>query len=476
MHRTVRVLSCMAADRLGAASLLLAVCSSGLGQTPSQEASHARLHAVLDANKLSLRSGNIDEDGSIFLDLSGCAITNIAVLNTLPLKGLALADTQVRDLSGFKAPGLRYLDLRNTQVQDLSPVRNLPLRWLLINGTKVTDVAPLQECGLWRLSLSPGDGIKGLDSLRQHKTLRQMDSDVWHSLKPSTFLDQIRAHGQVTDYFEDNVRLDHPLAGWNRPCEGMAASTLFAGSQVERVLVLNHERLTIEEIKALVHAIPRLTTPLGSEYSTQSSARGGSLSAILLMNNGMTFLLEVERGSCRVTSPGGSMRVPLPAAIPSDNPKGNPECSLMVLPASSLRAGVLTGQPVSSVFGGSTIRQIIFPQLMTSEPLTPVVEAVLALQSSKQAMRDPESQTAAQNVLAQMTEIESLVLLANGRVVRVGYSRARCYVTTAEGTAFFRSNLNVPGPVMNRLFTAREFPNMSEFLKATGNARVEEPW
>jgi hypothetical protein len=108
------------------------------------------------------------------LDLHGSlGVTSIEVLEEMPLEYLNLTSLKVADLSVLRGMmSLRYLNLARTPVADLAPVKDLKLRELSIQYTKVSDLSPLQGMELSKILLTPKNITKGLDLIRDMKSLK----------------------------------------------------------------------------------------------------------------------------------------------------------------------------------------------------------------------------------------------------------------------------------------------------------------
>lgn len=98
-----------------------------------------------------------------------------------PLRGMRLAELNacsnrnLTDLSPLKGMPLVSLDITNCpRIRDLSPLRGMPLKWLSIVSTSVADLTPLTGLKLEFLHLSPERIEKGLDVLREMKSLRHV--------------------------------------------------------------------------------------------------------------------------------------------------------------------------------------------------------------------------------------------------------------------------------------------------------------
>lgn len=70
---------------------------------------------------------------------------DLTMLKHLPLVGLELNETPVKDLSPLSHHRLEMLRFVNSQISDLSPVESMPLVRMDIRGTPITDLKPLQK-------------------------------------------------------------------------------------------------------------------------------------------------------------------------------------------------------------------------------------------------------------------------------------------------------------------------------------------
>ena len=93
------------------------------------------------------------------------------------LSHLFLNDTQVSDagLSHFKdCKNLTAVAINNTRVGDagLAYLKGMPLRFLYLYNTAITDLTPLQGMLLEKITLTPKNITRGLDILRETKSLK----------------------------------------------------------------------------------------------------------------------------------------------------------------------------------------------------------------------------------------------------------------------------------------------------------------
>jgi hypothetical protein len=108
----------------------------------------------LRSQGVSVRYLVIGNDGRCKLDLSGSAITDLGILEGMPIDTLILERTPVRDLSPLREMRLlRKLDVADTGVSDLSPLKGLALHELNITMTAVVDLDPIKDMPLKMISM-----------------------------------------------------------------------------------------------------------------------------------------------------------------------------------------------------------------------------------------------------------------------------------------------------------------------------------
>jgi hypothetical protein len=74
--------------------------------------------------------------------------------------------------------------MRNTKASDLSPLKEMPLSVLFIWGSPVTDLSPLKGMQLEDIRLTPKNITRGLDILRDMKSLKTIGID-WNQAWPA---------------------------------------------------------------------------------------------------------------------------------------------------------------------------------------------------------------------------------------------------------------------------------------------------
>jgi Leucine-rich repeat (LRR) protein len=100
-------------------------------------------------------------------------VTNLQPLQGMPLMYLNLSHLPVSDLSLLAdMTSLRDLILQEMPVSDLNPLQGLNLRWLALVDSQVSDLSPLRGMALETVSLTPRKITKGLDVLRDIKSIK----------------------------------------------------------------------------------------------------------------------------------------------------------------------------------------------------------------------------------------------------------------------------------------------------------------
>jgi hypothetical protein len=113
------------------------------------------------------------------LILSGTGVEDIRALAELPIENLSLkGSTRIRNLEALKHLPLKKLNLSGTQVKRLDALKALTqLNALDLLNTPVENLSALAELPLQVLKFQPGRIKKGLETLRESKTLQQIMID-----------------------------------------------------------------------------------------------------------------------------------------------------------------------------------------------------------------------------------------------------------------------------------------------------------
>ena len=127
------------------------------------------------------------------MPLTGLDCAEIPRLADLsPLKGLRLttlscAHTQVSDLSPLIGMKLANLYCDSTRVSDLSPLQGMPLLKLFCENTLVSDLTSLQGMNLTSFSFTPRNITRGIDAVRELKSLASVGAQCHEQLPPAEF-------------------------------------------------------------------------------------------------------------------------------------------------------------------------------------------------------------------------------------------------------------------------------------------------
>ena len=131
--------------------------------------------------------------------LKGAPLTSV-ILHSCPalksidaLAGLKLTAvniemcSQIKDLSALKGMPLEYLNIRQTQVSDLAPIKGAPLRHVHVEDSTVTDLTPLGESPIEKLCFTPKSITKGIDIIRNMKTIKEIGATWAERTSPAEF-------------------------------------------------------------------------------------------------------------------------------------------------------------------------------------------------------------------------------------------------------------------------------------------------
>ncbi len=175
------------------------------------------------------------------LETLNCCDTKVADLS--PLEGMHLTEffclgTGVSDLSPLTGMRLTLLSCANTKVSDLSPLKGMPLTWLACSNTPVTDLSPLEGMNLANLVFTPSNITKGLDVVRQMKSLTKIGIFRNNTLPAADFWKKYDAgefgkpdSTSATPDQKPNVTLDDPaFQQWMK-----TVATMPAEKQVQAV-------------------------------------------------------------------------------------------------------------------------------------------------------------------------------------------------------------------------------------------------
>jgi len=112
------------------------------------------------------------------LVIFGCPVKDISPLKGMPLESLKLGYTKVTDISPLKGLPLKHLDLVDSELTDISALEGMPLEGLdirMCESGKITNLTALRGMKLKWLNLNPNTVTKGMDIIRDMKSLEQIN-------------------------------------------------------------------------------------------------------------------------------------------------------------------------------------------------------------------------------------------------------------------------------------------------------------
>ncbi len=157
-------------------------------------------------------------------------VSDLSPLKEMPLTVLNCEGTKTLDLSPLQGMKLAFLGCANTPISDLSPLRGMKLTTLRCGGTQVTDLSPLQGVNLTQLLFTPKNITKGMDVIRQMKTLSAVgfDASEKHQFPPNEFWKRYDAG----EFGKRITTLNDPgFQAWMKPVAALPAE-----KQVEAVV------------------------------------------------------------------------------------------------------------------------------------------------------------------------------------------------------------------------------------------------
>jgi hypothetical protein len=118
---------------------------------------------------------------------TGSKLSDLSPLQGMHLTDLECIHTQVSDLSPLEGMPLKELICSATKVSDLSPLKGMPLWRLYCDHTPVSDLSPLEGLNLAEIAFTPKNITKGLDALRQMKSLKTLGPSWDKQFPPAEF-------------------------------------------------------------------------------------------------------------------------------------------------------------------------------------------------------------------------------------------------------------------------------------------------
>jgi serine/threonine protein kinase len=120
-------------------------------------------------------------------------VYDLSPLHGMPIEFLHIRGAEVSDLRPLIGMPLYELACERTPVSDLSPLRGLPLKVLMCSQTQVVDLSPLAGMNLTFITFTPKNITKGLDAIRQMKSLEAIGVDRNSHFRPEVFWEKYDA-------------------------------------------------------------------------------------------------------------------------------------------------------------------------------------------------------------------------------------------------------------------------------------------
>ena len=121
------------------------------------------------------------------LNCSNTQVSDLSPLQGMPLTNLDCDHAGVRPVAAAR-DATDDSDCDRTQVSDLSPLQGMPLTNLYCYNTPVSDLSPLQGMNLTDVAFTPKNITKGLDVIRQMKSLKTIGiGDTENQFPPAEF-------------------------------------------------------------------------------------------------------------------------------------------------------------------------------------------------------------------------------------------------------------------------------------------------
>jgi len=163
-------------------NIVRAPAAGGLGSPEEIKATLRKINPDYDGSGM-FRFRNGVCVGAILPNAKGVDDRSLAFLAKLPLMGLDLSGTSVRDLSPLAvSPRLKMLNLSGTKVESLAPLKGLGLFNLDISRTGVSDLSPLEGMPLRELRMfeCPVEDYSVLATLKELRILEP--ANLWNNV------------------------------------------------------------------------------------------------------------------------------------------------------------------------------------------------------------------------------------------------------------------------------------------------------
>jgi serine/threonine protein kinase len=163
---------------------------------PEQSAT-AKVNPTADEINAALKKTNADYNGNgrfvvqggiiVDMNLSDCCVSDIASLKWLQLQKLNLSQNPLSDLSPLRDNSLTSVDIHDTRVENLAALKGMKLEFLDISGTPVSNLSLLAGTELESLRFDLQNIKRGLDSLRELKSLKHIQDGDGERLTAEVF-------------------------------------------------------------------------------------------------------------------------------------------------------------------------------------------------------------------------------------------------------------------------------------------------
>jgi len=110
----------------------------------------------------------------VFVHLRDSGITDLTPLKGLPLRELYIPENNLEDISALKGMPLQQLGIAINKIEDLSPLRGMPLKILYCDANPIRDLTPLEGMQLEFILFSPKHVTRGIEVLRNMKSLKRI--------------------------------------------------------------------------------------------------------------------------------------------------------------------------------------------------------------------------------------------------------------------------------------------------------------
>jgi serine/threonine protein kinase/Leucine-rich repeat (LRR) protein len=254
---------------------------------------------------LTARSLQRSADGTWNVDLSGTAITDLAILRGASIGTLSLAGTGVSDLRPLGGMPLQRLVLSGTRVTDLGPLQGIRIYELDLSGTKVADLSKLRGMPLARLWLHDCEQFTDLSSLPDLKDLNSITLP-WNAKHPEALRDAARFPKLARIGFSPDPKTrnaDQTAAefwkeldqrGWRTALRESGLKPNWMKRSVDGTWDLNLDNTAISDLTILRGAPISVLSLGGTAVADLEPLRGMPLKELVLWNTRVSNLSPLE--------------------------------------------------------------------------------------------------------------------------------------------------------------------------------------